>query len=183
MWVARPRPTRRAARRRSSRALSGSARRRSILRSASCASQRDLAGGERVFREGARSDPAEVSAFIKVQQALGFAAELVSRALEVSRSAHYRPRSGHRSARAFGDEQLVTTIRRLHEANFEAYGYAKYTSRFGAPGSRTSDGRRPQPPRARLAAGPHTRASLVCDALRMAVCTRTRPSLAHPLPA
>jgi hypothetical protein len=63
-----------------------------------------------------------VSAFIESQKAAGFAVELVCRTLGVSRSAHYRRASGARSQRAVGDERLVATIRRLHEANFEAYG-------------------------------------------------------------
>jgi len=66
-----------------------------------------------------------VSAFIEAQRAAGFAVELVCRTLGVSRSAYYRRATGERSSRAIRDEQLVATIRRLHEANFEAYGYRK----------------------------------------------------------
>ena len=66
-----------------------------------------------------------MSAFICQQQALGFAVELICRTLGVSRAAHYRRASGERSQRAVRDEQLVATIGRLHEANFEAYGYRK----------------------------------------------------------
>jgi transposase InsO family protein len=66
-----------------------------------------------------------VSAFIESQKAAGFAVELVCRTLGVSRSAHYRRATGERSARAVRDEQLVAAIRRLHEVNFEAYGYRK----------------------------------------------------------
>jgi putative transposase len=66
-----------------------------------------------------------VSAFIDSQKELGFAVELICRTLGESRSAHYERRSGHRSPRAIRDEQLVATIRRLHEANFCAYGYRK----------------------------------------------------------
>ena len=66
-----------------------------------------------------------MSAFICEQKAAGFAVELVCRTLGVSRSAHYQRASGHRSARAVADEQLVATIRELHKANFEAYGYRK----------------------------------------------------------
>jgi putative transposase len=66
-----------------------------------------------------------VSAFVESQRAAGFAVELICRTLGVSRSAHYQRTSGQRSARAIRDEQLVATIRRLHEANFEAYGYRK----------------------------------------------------------
>jgi putative transposase len=66
-----------------------------------------------------------VSAFIAQQKAAGFAVELICRTLGVSRSAHYKRASGERSQRAVRDEELVATIRRLHEANFEAYGYRK----------------------------------------------------------
>jgi putative transposase len=66
-----------------------------------------------------------VSAFIDAQKELGFAVELICRTLGESRSAHYERRSGHRSPRVIRDEQLVATIRRLHEANFCAYGYRK----------------------------------------------------------
>jgi putative transposase len=66
-----------------------------------------------------------VSAFIESQRAAGFAVELVCRTLGVSRSAHYERASGRRSARAVRDEQLLQTIRGLHKANYEAYGYRK----------------------------------------------------------
>ncbi len=66
-----------------------------------------------------------MSAFIETQKAAGFAVELICRTLGVSRSAHYQRASGERSARAVRDEQLVATIRELHKANFEAYGYRK----------------------------------------------------------
>jgi putative transposase len=66
-----------------------------------------------------------VSAFIESQKAAGFAVELTCRTLGVSRSAHYERASGERSQRAIRDEELVAMIRRLHEANFEAYGYRK----------------------------------------------------------
>jgi transposase InsO family protein len=66
-----------------------------------------------------------VSAFIEERRAAGFAVELVCRTIGVSRSAHYQRQSGQRSARAVRDEELLATIRRLHEANFGAYGYRK----------------------------------------------------------
>jgi putative transposase len=66
-----------------------------------------------------------VSAFIDAQKAAGFAVELTCRTLGVSRSAYYQRATGQRSARAVADEQLVTVIRRVHEENFEAYGYRK----------------------------------------------------------
>jgi transposase InsO family protein len=66
-----------------------------------------------------------VSAFIESQKAAGFAVELICRTIGVSRSAHYQRATGERSQRAVGDEQLIATIRRVHTANFEAYGYRK----------------------------------------------------------
>jgi len=66
-----------------------------------------------------------VSAFICQQKAAGFAVELTCRTLGVSRSAYYQRAGGRRSVRAVRDEQLVAMIGRLHEANFEAYGYRK----------------------------------------------------------
>lgn len=66
-----------------------------------------------------------MSAFIESQKAAGFAVELTCRTLGVSRSAHYERASGHRSARQVRDEQLIQTIRSLHKANYEAYGYRK----------------------------------------------------------
>jgi len=66
-----------------------------------------------------------VSAFVETQRAAGFAVELVCRTLGVARSAHYARLSAPPSARAVRDAELVETIRRLHEANFEAYGYRK----------------------------------------------------------
>lgn len=66
-----------------------------------------------------------MSAFIEAQRAAGFAVELVCRTLGVSRSAHYARQSAPPSVRALRDAELVETIRRLHKANFEAYGYRK----------------------------------------------------------
>jgi putative transposase len=66
-----------------------------------------------------------VSAFIESQKAAGFAVELICRTIGESRSAHYERASGRPSPRTVRDEQLVARIRRLHEANFCAYGYRK----------------------------------------------------------
>ena len=186
-----------------------------------------------------------MSAFIEAHKALGFAVELVCRILGVSRSAHYERASGRRSPRQVRDEQLLATIRQVHEANFCAYGYRKMhlalrragvedvgrdrvkrlmrangiqgAKRRGKPWRTTvpdrDSARRPDlVERDFTAAGPdelyvadftylrcweglllfafvidvysrrvvgwqlagHMRASLVCDALRMAVCTRPR---------
>jgi len=51
-----------------------------------------------------------------------FGVEPICRALGVSASAYYRRASGERSARAVEDEWLLGEIRRVHKANFEAYG-------------------------------------------------------------
>ena len=66
-----------------------------------------------------------MSAFIEEQRVAGFAVELVCRTLGVSRSAHYARQSAPLSPRAVRDAELVETIRRLHKANFEAYGYRR----------------------------------------------------------
>lgn len=66
-----------------------------------------------------------MSAFIEQQKELGFAVELICRTIGVSRSAYYQRASGQRSQRAVRDDELVATIRAVHEANFEAYGYRK----------------------------------------------------------
>ena len=82
------------------------------------AGQRDPQGRQRVFREGARRDPAEVSAFIDQQKAAGFAVELVCRTLGVSQLGALPARDGRALAAAVRDEQLLATIRELHEPNF-----------------------------------------------------------------
>ena len=79
-----------------------------------------------------------MSAFIESQKAAGFAVGLVCRTLGVSRSAHYERASGRRSRRAMQDERLLQTIRALHAANFEAYGYRKMHLALRRPVSRTS---------------------------------------------
>ncbi len=66
-----------------------------------------------------------MSAFIEEQRKAGFAVELTCRTLGVSPSAHYKRRSGQRSARAIADEQLLATIREVHAANYYAYGYRR----------------------------------------------------------
>ena len=66
-----------------------------------------------------------MSAFIESQRAAGFAVELVCRTLGVSRSAHYARQRAAPSVRAVRDAELIDTIRSLHKANFEAYGYRK----------------------------------------------------------
>jgi putative transposase len=65
-----------------------------------------------------------VSAFIDERRA-DFGVEPICSVLGVSASAYYHRATGHRSARAVEDERLVPAIRRVHEANYEAYGYRR----------------------------------------------------------
>ena len=62
-----------------------------------------------------------MSAFIDAHRAR-FGVELICRTLDVSASAYYRRAEGERSPREIADERLVAVIRRVHEANYEAYG-------------------------------------------------------------
>lgn len=62
-----------------------------------------------------------MSAFIEENRER-FGVEPICRALEVSASAHYERRSGRRSARRLEDERLLGEIRKVHAANYEAYG-------------------------------------------------------------
>src|ERR1044072_4380340 len=48
--------------------------------------------------------------------------ELICSTLEVSASAYYQRKTGQRSARVVEDERLLGVIRRVHAANYEAYG-------------------------------------------------------------
>src|SRR3954454_8567223 len=86
--------------------------------------KRDPAGCERVFRQGTRSDPTEVSRFIDEYRGR-FGVEFICETLGVSASAYYRRATGQRSARELADERLLARIREIHEANFEAYGYRR----------------------------------------------------------
>jgi putative transposase len=51
-----------------------------------------------------------------------FGVEPICSVLGVSASAYYHRKSGARSRRVVEDEQLVTVIRCVHQANYEAYG-------------------------------------------------------------
>jgi len=62
-----------------------------------------------------------VSAFIDAHRER-FGVELICRTIDVSASAYYRRATGERSAREIADERLLAVIRRVHEANYEAYG-------------------------------------------------------------
>jgi putative transposase len=62
-----------------------------------------------------------VSAFID-ERRCDFGVELICRTLEVSASAYYQRATGQRSPRVVEDERLLGVIRRVHAANYEAYG-------------------------------------------------------------
>ena len=62
-----------------------------------------------------------MSAFIDERRS-GFGVEPICRTLDVSASAYYQRATGERSARAVEDGWLLGEIRRVHKANFEAYG-------------------------------------------------------------
>src|SRR4051812_20919000 len=86
--------------------------------------QRDPEGRQRVFRQGTRSDPTEVSRFIDEHRG-AFGVEFICETLDVSASAYYRRATGERSARQVEDERLLERIRESHTANYEAYGYRR----------------------------------------------------------
>ncbi|MGI8623045.1 MAG: IS3 family transposase [Solirubrobacteraceae bacterium] len=65
-----------------------------------------------------------MSAFIDERKD-DFGVELICRTIGCSASAYYRRATGERSARAVEDERLLPVIRRVHEANYEAYGYRR----------------------------------------------------------
>jgi putative transposase len=68
-----------------------------------------------------------------------FGVEPICRTLEVSCSAYYERAGGRSSVRSLEDERLTRVIRRLHQANYEAYGYRrmwKALIRAGEPVSR-----------------------------------------------
>ena len=62
-----------------------------------------------------------MSAFIE-ENRVRFGVEPICRALDVSASAYYKRATGERSERQVEDERLLERIRRLHEANYLAYG-------------------------------------------------------------
>jgi putative transposase len=65
-----------------------------------------------------------VSAFIDAQREC-FGVEFICETIGVSASAYYQRATGERSARQIEDERLLATIRAVHEANYEAYGYRR----------------------------------------------------------
>jgi putative transposase len=62
-----------------------------------------------------------VSAFVDEERER-FGVEPICRELEVSSSAYYQRRALPRSRRATEDAWLAEQIRRVHKANYEAYG-------------------------------------------------------------
>jgi putative transposase len=76
-----------------------------------------------------------VSAFIDERKA-DFGVELICRTIGVSASAYYRRATGQRSARQVADERLLAVIRRVHKANYEAYGYRRLWKQLVREGER-----------------------------------------------
>jgi putative transposase len=54
-----------------------------------------------------------------------FGVEPICRTLGVSASAYYRRATGQRSDRSIDDARLLEQIRKVHGANYEAYGYRR----------------------------------------------------------
>jgi putative transposase len=54
-----------------------------------------------------------------------FGVEPICRTLGVSASAYYERRTGRRSARAVGDERLLSQIEAVHAADYHCYGYRR----------------------------------------------------------
>jgi putative transposase len=65
-----------------------------------------------------------VSRFIDERRG-DFGVEPICETLGVSASAYYRRATGQRSARVVEDERLLAVIVRVHEENYEAYGYRR----------------------------------------------------------
>ncbi len=63
-----------------------------------------------------------------------FGVEPICRTLDVSASAYYHRATGQRSERVIGDERLLETIRKVHAANYYAYGYRKMWLALGRAG-------------------------------------------------
>jgi putative transposase len=76
-----------------------------------------------------------VSAFIDEHRAR-FGVELICRTIDVSASAYYRRATGRRSAREIADERLLAVIRRVHNDNYEAYGYRRLWKQLLREGER-----------------------------------------------
>ena len=76
-----------------------------------------------------------MSAFIDERKA-DFGVELICRTIGVSASAYYRRATGQRSAREVADERLLAVIRRVHKANYEAYGYRRLWKQLLREGER-----------------------------------------------
>lgn len=74
-----------------------------------------------------------MSAFIEKERER-FGVEPICHELEVSSSAHYQRRNGPPSRRAVEDAWLSEQIRRVHKANYEAYGSRRVWKALGREG-------------------------------------------------
>lgn len=65
-----------------------------------------------------------------------FGVEPICRVLDVSASAYYHRKSGQRSRRRVEDERLLEQIERVHDDNYDAYGYRRTWKALGRKGVR-----------------------------------------------
>ena len=76
-----------------------------------------------------------MSRFIDERKA-DFGVEFICRTIGASASAYYQRATGQRSAREVSDERLLEVIRRVHQANYEAYGYRRLWKQLLREGER-----------------------------------------------
>lgn len=90
--------------------------------------------------QGARPRPTEVSRYIDEHRDR-FGVEPICRTLDVWASAYYQRAIGERSRRAVKDEQLLATIRELHQVNYFAYGSRRMWKALKRAGENVGRGR------------------------------------------
>jgi putative transposase len=81
-----------------------------------------------------------VSAYIESHRER-FGVEPICEALDVSASAYYERRKGHRSKRAVEDERLLAEIEKTQARNYSAYGYRRTRKALLRAGERVGRGR------------------------------------------
>jgi putative transposase len=90
-------------------------------------------GGERLFRQGARPSPHEMTAFIEAHRGR-FGVEPICRVMECAPSTYYAARHRAPSARALRDEVLKDEIERAHKENYGVYGARKIWKQLNREG-------------------------------------------------
>src|SRR5204863_567692 len=86
--------------------------------------ERDLEGCLRVFRAGARPDPATMTRYVE-ERRVAFGVERICAALGVSVSTHYARRSRKPSARELADRELLAEIEAARSGRRRVYGARK----------------------------------------------------------